>query len=82
VITEQKKKGLHKMGTKYGLIKGWFSSECLKKSTTQFLNTNQVDKNVDFSVGEIIKKISGVQRFLPCSCKAKTSCQSSRFKTM
>jgi len=78
VITEQKKKGLHKLGTKYGLLKGWFSSECLKKSTTQFLTTDQVDKNVEFSVREIIKKISGGQGFLSCSCKANNPCQSSR----
>jgi hypothetical protein len=34
-------------------------SECLKKSTTQFLTTDQVDKNVEFSVREMIKTISG-----------------------
>jgi hypothetical protein len=52
----QKKKGLNKMRTKYGLIKEWFNIECLKKSTTQFLTTDQVDKNVEFSVREMIKE--------------------------
>jgi hypothetical protein len=66
------------MGTKYGLIKGWFSCECFKKLTTQFLTTNQVDKSFEFSVQELIKKISGGQGFLSCTCKAKTPCQSSR----
>jgi hypothetical protein len=36
------------MGKKYGLIKGWFNIECLKKSTTQFLTTGQVDKKLNF----------------------------------
>jgi hypothetical protein len=35
-------------------------------------------KNVEFSVREMIKKMSGGQGFLSCSCKAKTPCQSSR----
>jgi len=48
----------------------------LKKSTTQFLTTEQVDKNVAFSVREMIKKISGGQGILSCSCKAKNPCQS------
>ncbi|KAL4113234.1 hypothetical protein QTP88_016893 [Uroleucon formosanum] len=56
----------------------WFSSECLKKSITQFLTTDQVDKNVEFSVREMIKKFSGGQGVLSCSCKAKNLCQSSR----
>ncbi|KAL4120448.1 hypothetical protein QTP88_013139 [Uroleucon formosanum] len=54
-----------------------FSSECLKKSTTQFLTTDQVDKNVEFSVREMIKKNSGGQGFLSCSCKGKNPYQSS-----
>jgi hypothetical protein len=37
VIVEQKKIVLHILGTKYDLFNGWFSSECLKKSTTQIL---------------------------------------------
>jgi len=67
---ETKKKGSLKLGTKYGLLKGLFSSECLKNSTTQFFTTYQVDKNVEFSVREMIKKISGGQGFLSYSCKA------------
>jgi len=52
---------LNKLGTKYGLLKGWFSSECLKKSTTQFLTI--VDKNVEFLMREMTKKISGGKDF-------------------
>jgi len=48
VITEHKKKRLNKLGTIYGLLKGWFISKCLKKSTTQFFSIDQVDKNVEF----------------------------------
>jgi hypothetical protein len=43
---EQKKKGLHILGTKYGLFNGWFSSEYLKKIN----NSNPHYKNVEFSV--------------------------------
>jgi len=74
--TKPKRITFIKLGTKYGLFKGWFSSDCLKKSTTKFGTTDQVDKNVEFSVREMIKK-NFRQGFLSCSCKAKTPCQSS-----
>jgi len=55
VITEQKQKELHEIGIKFVLLKGWFSGECLKKSTTQFVTTDQVDNNIKFLVREMIK---------------------------
>lgn len=62
LITVQNHKELHKLETKYGLLKKWFSSECLKKLTTRFINIDLVDKNIEYSVHEMIKTISGGQR--------------------
>jgi len=55
VITEQKQKELHELGTKFVLLKGWFSGKCLKKSTTQFVTTDKIDNNIEFLVREMIK---------------------------
>lgn len=41
---------------------------------TQFITTDQVDKNVKFSMREMIRHISGGQGFLSCSCKANNLC--------
>jgi len=50
-------------------LKGWFSSECLKKISekTQFFRTDQFDKNGRLSVHEVVEKKFRKQAFLFCS---------------
>jgi len=50
-----------------------------EKSTTQYPTTDQINKNVEFSMQEMIKKISGVQGFFLCSCKTKFPCESRKY---
>lgn len=43
VIINQNKHGLHQLGTKYGLIKGWHSSASVKLAASIFLKTEEVN---------------------------------------
>jgi len=51
---------LYKFRTKYDVLKGWFNSNCLNKSTIElFIIFEQVNKNKLFSIREMVNEISG-----------------------
>ena len=76
-LVVDKKNKLYKLGTKYGMIKGWYGGDCLKKCET-FLTSDQVLLDKKLTVRECVTVTSGGQGFSSCLCKSKISCQISR----
>jgi hypothetical protein len=76
VITNQNKHGLHQLGTKYGLIKGWHSSANVKPASSNFLKTDDVNYDRVITLRETVAYISKGQGFSSCVCKGQ--CQTNR----
>jgi hypothetical protein len=58
IVTEQKHE-LNCLGTKNGLIKGWFNSSTLQPATSNFINMSEVDKAKELSLREIVALTTG-----------------------
>ncbi|KAL4136182.1 hypothetical protein QTP88_007746 [Uroleucon formosanum] len=75
-LVVEKKNKLYKLGTKHGMIKGWYG-DCLKKCET-FLTSDEIVLDKEQTVRETVTVITGGQGFSSCSCKSKSPCQTSR----
>jgi len=76
-LVVEKKNKLYKLGTKHGMIKGWYGGDCLKKCET-FLTSDEIVLDKELTVRETVTVITGGQGFSSCSCKSKSPCQTSR----
>lgn len=74
--------GVYQIGTKHGLIKGWFSRTDINLSGTQVaVNINDVPSDILLSVRQASSKQSraGGQGYKKCNCKAsKIQCRTKR----
>ncbi|KAL4144043.1 hypothetical protein QTP88_006277 [Uroleucon formosanum] len=66
IVTEQKNE-LNRLGTKHGLIKGWFNSSTLQPATSNFSNMAEVNKAKELSLREIVASKTGGQGFHSCN---------------
>ncbi|KAF0702823.1 KRAB-A domain-containing protein 2-like, partial [Aphis craccivora] len=76
-LVVEKKNKLYKLGTKHGMIKGWYGGDCLKKCET-FLKSDEILLDKELTVRETVTVITEGQGFSSCSCKSKSPCQTSR----
>ncbi|XP_008188371.2 uncharacterized protein LOC103310808 [Acyrthosiphon pisum] len=65
-LVVEKKNKLYKLGTKHGMIKGWYGGDCLKKCET-FLKSDEIVLDKELTVRETVTVITGGQGFSSCS---------------
>ncbi|VVC38781.1 Hypothetical protein CINCED_3A025695 [Cinara cedri] len=69
VIVNQNEHKLHQLGTKYGLVKGWYNSASLNPATSNFFKITEVNNNKELTLRERVSYISEGQGILSCICE-------------